>query len=127
MGCKCARFDAAGHRILPVDAMRLYYKSDDISMKILSSHMSFQYVVIPGVEIRLSTEFPGNAIIYLIYPGETKEREVEFSSTALQGLRRTYRGKPGWEVDTRLRGWIIFRRDGRVILDPKKRYEISRA
>lgn len=121
MPCKCARYDAAGHKILPHDAMKLYYKDDPISLDLVKRNMPFRLVVIPDILIRIDVQDCTSVQVLYIYPGETKERTFVLSEHGIQGLRNTWRGRKGWEREKKV-GYIALRRAGRVILDPKRRY-----
>lgn len=124
MTCKCARFDASGNRILPHPGMKIYYSNDKQSLELLSKNMPHRLVVIPDVEIRIVTKDPVIALLYLIYPGETKERTVHLSDRNLAYLRKLYCRKSHWTIDRSKPDRIIFRRKGRVILDPLKRFGV---
>lgn len=120
----CKRYDAAGHVILPHGDMILYYKKDPASLNLVRRYMPHRYVCLPDIEIHI---FPSDTIdvqIYLIYPGETKNRYLSVSVRALEGLRATYRGKPGWKAEKRENGSVVLRRQGRVIMDPLKRFGV---
>lgn len=122
MTCKCARYDAWGNKILPRDAMLLYYKDDPQSTNILKRYMPHRYVCIPAVEILIDCQNPGEVDVYLIYPGETKLIEKSLSERAVEALRATYRGKPGWTVTRGLHGAVKLRREGRVIIDAAHKF-----
>lgn len=122
--CKkgCNRFDAAGHRILPHADMALYYKDDPKSLEIVRRNMPHRYVIIPIIEILFDAKKPGCVDVYKVYPGETILLQKELSLMAVDGLRRAYKGLGGWTVKYNKMGIICLRREGRVILDPRKRY-----
>lgn len=122
MPCKCSRYDAWGNKILPRDAMLLYYKDDPQSLNILRRNMPHRYACIPTVEILIDCQNPGEVDIYLIYPGETKLIEKSLTERAVQALRATYRGKPGWKVVQGLHGAVKLRREGRVIIDAAHKF-----
>lgn len=121
--CKC-RYDAAGRKILPHPAMLLYYKDDKQSLDLVRRFMPYRLMVIPAVEIHIHPTTPPAVYLYLIYPGETIERTIDASVRSLEGLRRTYRGRKGWTSRKSTSGAVVLRREGRVILDPKKRFGV---
>lgn len=122
MACKCKRYDAWGNLILPHLAMLAYYKDDPESLKILRSSMAHRFVVIPNVEIRVLPAQPERAVVWLIYPGGTVQNDLMLSARAVDALRRTYRGKPGWTHAIDKYGWCVFRKVGRVILETAGKY-----
>lgn len=119
--CKC-RWDAAGHKILSNVDMLKYYQNDPESLKIVKANMPHRYVCLPAVEIHIHTGAEIDVTIYQIYPGETRDNYKSISVRALEGLRATFRGRPGWRVVKNQEGLVVLRREGRVILDPKRRY-----
>lgn len=122
--CKC-RYDARGKKILPHQDMLLYYKDDAKSLNIVHRYMPFRYICIPHIQIRISPTTPPIINLYLIYPGEAEEREIKPSVRIIEGLRATYRGKPGWDRSKGKNGDVVLSRAGRVILDPLRRYGIK--
>lgn len=121
--CKC-RFDAAGHRVLPHPEMLLYYQNDPVSLNRVRSWMPHKYIVVPIVEIHIHLGKEVTIQVYKIYPGETQHEFYNASVRALEGLRATFSGKKkGWTV-TNKNGLVVLRREGRVIMDPKKRYGV---
>lgn len=118
------RFDAAGHRILSREDMLSYYQNDRASLDIVKRNMPYRYVVIPAIEILIDKQNPGSVDVYLIFPGETKLIEKDVSVRAVEGLRATYRGKPGWVVKGERNGAICLRREGRIVLDPMRRFGV---
>ena len=124
-GCKC-RYDAWGKKILPHADMILYYKDDVDSLDIVRRFMPHRHVCIPTVEILIDCKNPEMVDVYLIYPGETILLTKDMSVRAVEGLRRTYRGKKGWTVKDQKNGVVNLRREGRVILDPCRKYGIYR-
>lgn len=121
--CKC-RYDAWGKKILPHQAMLLYYKDDQNSLDIVRRWMPHRYVCLPNVEIRIGTVGEGFVVVTLIYPGETIEKALEPSTRVLEALRRTYRNGKGWSHECKNGKVVIFRRSGRVIMDPARKYGI---
>lgn len=123
--CKC-RYDAAGHKILPPEDMLHYYKNDPVSVDVLRRNMPHRYVCLPVIEIHILSGPPLRLAIFFVYPGESREIERIPSQRALEGLRATYRGRRGWSTRKNAYGAVVLRREGRVILDPRKRYGIWR-
>lgn len=121
--CKC-RFDAAGKRILPHAAMLLYFKDDPKSTDLLKRNMPYRLVCVPAIEIHIPLGEVTSVTVYKIYPGETENEIREVSVRAVEGLRRTYRRGKGWRATRTSTCACVLRREGRVILDPKKRYGI---
>lgn len=126
MTCKCARYDAVGNKILPHDAMKLYYKADKQSLDFVSRYMPFRLVVIPDVEIRFHPSATFEGRLYKIYPGETKEFDITLSENVVCYLRRMLKTSKRWKLTKTPSGEISLKREGRVILDPLKRYGVLR-
>lgn len=124
MSKKCSRYDAWGHKILPHADMLFYYKDDPISRGIVSRWMPHRYVCIPSVEILINCSNPESVDVYLVYPGETALIHKDMSVRAVEALRRTYRGRPGWRVVNQRGGVVRLRREGRVILDPLRKFGV---
>lgn len=121
--CKC-RYDAAGHKILSHADMLLYFSDDKQSKALVQRFMPYRLVFLPAVEILIDCKMPEKIDIYLVYPGETLSFSKDVSVRAVQGLRATYAGKPGWKVKYNRSGVVCLRREGRAILDPKRRFGI---
>lgn len=123
MPCKCARYDAAGNRILSREDMIKYYQQDKSSLDIVTRWMPFKYVVYPDIEIRIGKNAPGTVTVIKIYPGETKEQTFEVSNRAMDGLRNTWTCGKGWQHKNGT-GYVSLRFPGRVVPDPLKRFGI---
>lgn len=122
MPCKCARYDAAQHRILSHQDMLKYFAKDARSLEIVMKHMPHRYVVYPIIEIRISTQDARSITIYQIYPGETRDRVVELNDRQLNGLRRTWKQSDTWKRDKIGEGYLRLRKEGCVRMDPLKRF-----
>lgn len=126
MGCKCKRYDAAGNPILPLEAMKLYYKDDPNALDILKSKMPFRYVVIPDIEIHIKLTQPGQARLYRIFPGATEDYDIELSERAVERCRWLYRRGGRWTHTSVGDFTCILKRKGTIVLDPLQRYGVKR-
>lgn len=121
--CKC-RYDAAGHRVLSHPEMLLYYKDDKQSLDLVRRNMPHRLVCVPTIEIHIPLGQVSTITVYRIYPGETISVVKDVSVRAVEGLRQTYRRNKGWKPTRTATCACVLRREGKVVLDPLKRFGI---
>lgn len=118
----CKRYDAWGNPILPLFAMKSFYRGNDRATSILERLMAHQYVVVPNVEIRINLQDTSSIYVWLIYPGGSRMIVHNASKKRLEGLRALFKGKKGWTHYTDKNSFVVFRREGCVIPDPARKF-----
>lgn len=116
------RYDAWHNPILPHEQMLIYYRDNPQALAVLKDCMPHMFVCIPAIEIRIIIGGYHWAEITYQYPGGDRTVSVYPTVRGWEGLRDTYKGKPGWKHRWIENKSVVLRREGTVIRDPSQKF-----
>ena len=116
MNSKSKHFDARGHSVLSWDLLKKSIR-DPKSIEILRSHMLYQLVICPYIELRVRVPFDGYVEVVHYGTGTDTSKLVCVEDRGIEALRRLYKNawRRGWEVGKGV-GYVSFRREARAVI-----------
>lgn len=108
-------FDARGHKVPGILAMRVYYRGDSESLQVLRKFPSKSIVIVPHVTISMDLTNQVAARVAIVYPLEQVTTEVILTASQLEWIREIYHN-PSTEWESKRWGNMVYiTRIGRIV------------